>query len=185
MDLKGQKGGIMLLVRRRIHAIEATTDVKHIEHFDSLIQLQLCYKVSNYICTGARTYMATVEHVASLVIVQKAGFEHVPNLEIPSVYFNFATYETIKKRIKDTKLLTVHWPCRKELYAFYKYRKTATKNPFTRPHGKIGGNHSMARKTGSDKRRHSRRYSCNCINNRNRAQRTSATGVNVPNDSSN
>ncbi|KAL3652345.1 hypothetical protein CASFOL_002026 [Castilleja foliolosa] len=86
--------------------IEATAEVKHIEYFDSLIQLRSCYKVNRYICTGARTYMATVEHVASLVIGQKTVFEPVTNLDIPSVYFNFATYETIKTRIKDSKLLT-------------------------------------------------------------------------------
>ncbi|KAL3614187.1 hypothetical protein CASFOL_042261 [Castilleja foliolosa] len=68
--------------------------------------LESCYKVSGYICVGARTYMATVEHVASLVIRQKARFEPVTNLDIPITYFNFATYETIQKRIKDTKFLT-------------------------------------------------------------------------------
>ncbi|KAL3615297.1 hypothetical protein CASFOL_040958 [Castilleja foliolosa] len=41
-------------------AIEATADVKHIEHFDSVIKLESCYKLSGYIATGARTYMATI-----------------------------------------------------------------------------------------------------------------------------
>ncbi|KAL3620568.1 hypothetical protein CASFOL_035480 [Castilleja foliolosa] len=50
--------------------------------------------------------MATVDHAASLVIRQKAGFDPVTNPNIPTVYFRFATYETIKTRIKDTKLLT-------------------------------------------------------------------------------
>ncbi|KAL3618574.1 hypothetical protein CASFOL_037656 [Castilleja foliolosa] len=86
--------------------IEATAEVKHIEHFDSLIQLQSCYKVSDYICTGARTYMATVNHAASLVIGEKAVFELIINADIPRFYFNFATYDTIKRRFKDSKLLT-------------------------------------------------------------------------------
>ncbi|KAL3634028.1 hypothetical protein CASFOL_021082 [Castilleja foliolosa] len=66
--------------------IEATAEVKHIDR---------------------RTYMATVDHRASLVIGQKAKFHPVTNPNIPTVYFNFATYETIKTRIKDAKLLTV------------------------------------------------------------------------------
>ncbi|KAL3633809.1 hypothetical protein CASFOL_022571 [Castilleja foliolosa] len=86
--------------------IEATAEVKHIEYFDSVINLQSCYKMSGYICTGPRTYMATVDHSASLVIGQKAKFYPVTNPNIPTVYFKFATYETIKTRIKCAKLLT-------------------------------------------------------------------------------
>ncbi|KAL3622557.1 hypothetical protein CASFOL_033968 [Castilleja foliolosa] len=86
--------------------IEATADVKQIEYVDSVINLQSCYRVSDYICTSRRTYMATVDHRASLVIGQKAKFRPVTNPNIPTVYFNFATYETIKTRIKDAKLLT-------------------------------------------------------------------------------
>ncbi|KAL3656008.1 hypothetical protein CASFOL_000404 [Castilleja foliolosa] len=86
--------------------IEATTDVKHVEYFDSVIRLQSCYRVSGFIATGPRTYMATVEHDASLVIGQKARFEPATNLEISIVYFNFAIYDMLKTRIKDTRLLT-------------------------------------------------------------------------------
>ncbi|KAL3627816.1 hypothetical protein CASFOL_028231 [Castilleja foliolosa] len=86
--------------------IEATADVKHIEHFDSVIKLESCYKLSGYIATGAWTYMATVDHPASLVIRQKARFDPAPELSLPTVYFNFATYDMLKRRIKDTRLLT-------------------------------------------------------------------------------
>ncbi|KAL3651530.1 hypothetical protein CASFOL_004532 [Castilleja foliolosa] len=88
-------------------AIEATGDVKHIEHFDYVIKLESCYKLSGYIATGARTYMATVDHPASLVIGQKTRFDTAPELSLPTVYFNFATYDMLKKRIKDARLLTV------------------------------------------------------------------------------
>ncbi|KAL3637375.1 hypothetical protein CASFOL_018543 [Castilleja foliolosa] len=86
--------------------IEATTDVKEIEHFDSIIQLQSCYKVTGYICIAQRTYMATVNHPASLVIGHKAKFDRTTNDEIPTMYFNFATYDMIKQRVKNTQLLT-------------------------------------------------------------------------------
>ncbi|KAL3636724.1 hypothetical protein CASFOL_019023 [Castilleja foliolosa] len=86
--------------------IEATADVKHIEYFDNLIKLNSCYKVTGYICTGARTYMATIEHVASLVIGLKAVFEPITNADIPTDYFSLVTYEQIKRRIKDWRLLT-------------------------------------------------------------------------------
>ncbi|KAL3638423.1 hypothetical protein CASFOL_017794 [Castilleja foliolosa] len=64
--------------------IEATADVKNIEHFDSVIQLFSYYRVTRHICTGPRTYMATVEHPASLVIGQKATFERITNDAIPT-----------------------------------------------------------------------------------------------------
>ncbi|KAL3635206.1 hypothetical protein CASFOL_019753 [Castilleja foliolosa] len=86
--------------------IEATADVKEIEHFDSIIQLQSCYKVTGYICIAQRTYMATVNHPASLVIGHKAKFDRTTNDEIPTMYFNFATYDMIKQRVKNTQLLT-------------------------------------------------------------------------------
>ncbi|KAL3643534.1 hypothetical protein CASFOL_014349 [Castilleja foliolosa] len=86
--------------------IEAVAEVKHVKHFDSVIQLQCCYRVSGYICTGPRTYMATVDHKASLVFGQKARFDPLPNPNIPIIYFNFATYETLKTRIKDSRILT-------------------------------------------------------------------------------
>ncbi|KAL3616950.1 hypothetical protein CASFOL_039344 [Castilleja foliolosa] len=87
-------------------AIEATADIKHIEHFDSIIQLQSCYRLSGYIATGQRTYMATVNHPASLVFGRKARFDPAPDMSIPTVYFNFAAYDMLKGRLKDSRLLT-------------------------------------------------------------------------------
>ncbi|KAL3615999.1 hypothetical protein CASFOL_040293 [Castilleja foliolosa] len=50
--------------------------------------------------------MATVDHAASLVIGRKARFDPAPDLSIPNVYFKFATYDMLKTRIKDPRLLT-------------------------------------------------------------------------------
>ncbi|KAL3639544.1 hypothetical protein CASFOL_017451 [Castilleja foliolosa] len=115
--------------------IEATADVKHIEYFDSVINLQSCYRVSGYICTGRRTYMTTVDHPASLAIGQKAKFHPVTNLNIPTIYFNFATYEKIKTRIKDAKLLTDR-ACTQKLTVVYEHRKTAKENTCTGSNGR-------------------------------------------------
>ncbi|KAL3654415.1 hypothetical protein CASFOL_004096 [Castilleja foliolosa] len=86
--------------------IEAVAEVKDIEYFDSVIKLQSCYKVSGYIATGPRTYMSTVQHCASLVIGHNAKFDPSTNESIPTVYFNFANYEMLKTRIKDSRTLT-------------------------------------------------------------------------------
>ncbi|KAL3622755.1 hypothetical protein CASFOL_033363 [Castilleja foliolosa] len=86
--------------------IEASAELRHIDHFDSVIQLNSYYKVTEYVCVGPRTYMATVDHAASLVIGQKAKFTPIPGSNIPTFHFNFANYDILKGRIKNPKLLT-------------------------------------------------------------------------------
>ncbi|KAL3646267.1 hypothetical protein CASFOL_011447 [Castilleja foliolosa] len=86
--------------------IEASAELRHIEHFDAIIRLGSCYKVSEYVCVGPRTYMATVDHGASLVIGQRATFTSIPGSDLPTVHFNFADYDTLRGRIKNPKSLT-------------------------------------------------------------------------------
>ncbi|KAL3627783.1 hypothetical protein CASFOL_029146 [Castilleja foliolosa] len=86
--------------------IEVTADAKDIDYFNSMIQLQSCYRVSGYICVGPRSYMATVDHPASLIIGQKAKFNRIEANDIPTSYFNFATYDTLKTRIRNLSLLS-------------------------------------------------------------------------------
>ncbi|KAL3630442.1 hypothetical protein CASFOL_023426 [Castilleja foliolosa] len=91
MDLKRNKERVMLSVCRYLlgDCIEAVAEVKDIEYFDSVIKLQSCYK-----------------HCASLVIGHNAKFDPSTNESIPTVYFNFANYEMLKTRIRDSRTLT-------------------------------------------------------------------------------
>ncbi|KAL3636382.1 hypothetical protein CASFOL_020929 [Castilleja foliolosa] len=86
--------------------VEATAEVKHIEYFDSVVHLNCCYKVSNYICVSPRPYMATIDHGASLLLGLKTKSTPIESTDIPTSYFNFATYDTLKGRINNLKLLT-------------------------------------------------------------------------------
>ncbi|MFS7921096.1 hypothetical protein Hanom_Chr03g00232691 [Helianthus anomalus] len=85
--------------------IEATGDALEIEYFDSIIRLNSCYKVSGYVCTNERDYMATVNHTASIVIGRKAKFVPVENPNIPSMCFGFIPYDLLFNRIKNNKVL--------------------------------------------------------------------------------
>ncbi|KAI7738920.1 hypothetical protein M8C21_031806 [Ambrosia artemisiifolia] len=87
-------------------AIEASADADEVEYYDSIIKLSSCYRVTGFICTNRRPYMSTVNHEASLIIGKKAQFDPIPGLDIPTVYFNFATYEQLNDRVKDNKILT-------------------------------------------------------------------------------
>ncbi|KAL3616054.1 hypothetical protein CASFOL_040348 [Castilleja foliolosa] len=92
--------------------VEATAELRHIKYFDSVIQLNCCYRVSNYVCVSPRTYMATVDHAASLLIGLKTKFTPIPSSDIPTAYFNFATYDTLKERIKNFKITyRLYWTC--------------------------------------------------------------------------
>ncbi|KAM0006417.1 putative nucleic acid-binding protein [Helianthus debilis subsp. tardiflorus] len=84
--------------------IEATGDTLEIEFFDSIIRLNSCYKVSGYVCTKASDYMATANHIAS--IVRKTKFVPVENPNIPSMCFGFISYNLLFNRIKNNKVLT-------------------------------------------------------------------------------
>ncbi|KAJ0759476.1 putative nucleic acid-binding protein [Helianthus annuus] len=86
--------------------IEAIADAGEVEYYDSIIRLQSCYRVTGYVCTKARDFMATVNHTASLTIGKKARFVPTDNLEIPTIYFGFAHYGLLKGRVKDNSLLT-------------------------------------------------------------------------------
>ncbi|MFS7920603.1 hypothetical protein Hanom_Chr03g00226801 [Helianthus anomalus] len=86
--------------------IEATTDGNKIEYFDKTIRLQSCYRVSGYVCTKPRDYMATIKHPVSLIISKKAKFVPIESADIPNIYFDFVSYELLRSRIKVNKLLT-------------------------------------------------------------------------------
>ncbi|MFS7937746.1 hypothetical protein Hanom_Chr05g00431351 [Helianthus anomalus] len=72
--------------------------------FDSIIRLNSFYKVSGYVCTKASDYMATANHIAS--IVRKTKFVPVENPNIPSMCFGFISYNLLFNRIKNNKVLT-------------------------------------------------------------------------------
>ncbi|MFS7960955.1 hypothetical protein Hanom_Chr08g00709121 [Helianthus anomalus] len=91
--------------------IEAVGKAGQVEYFDSIIRLQSCYKVTGYVCTKARDFMATVNHSASLIIGKKARFIPIEGQEIPKFCFGFARYEMLQNIIKNNKVLTGTFNC--------------------------------------------------------------------------
>ncbi|KAF5790424.1 hypothetical protein HanXRQr2_Chr09g0383081 [Helianthus annuus] len=95
-----------LLVDIHGDAIEAVADVTKVEYFDSLINVQHCYTVDKYVSSPQRQYMPSAPHVASLKIRKKATFTPLLDKDIPTYYYNFATYDDLAPRMKPPKLLT-------------------------------------------------------------------------------
>ncbi|MFS7945394.1 putative nucleic acid-binding, replication factor A [Helianthus anomalus] len=110
-----------LFVDKHGDAIEAIADQKEQAYFDSIIKVQSCYRVNNYIVVEPRKYMPTIQHNASLRIGKRARFVPLSDTNIPTQYFNFANYEEIKSRSESTKLLTENpiqitlWPEKRDL----------------------------------------------------------------------
>ncbi|KAD5317255.1 hypothetical protein E3N88_17201 [Mikania micrantha] len=87
-------------------AIEAVADLDHEVYFDSLIVLQTCYIVNNYISVPSRTYMPSVQHQASLRIGKRATFKPLFGKDLPCYYYKFASYNDLEARMEVPKLLT-------------------------------------------------------------------------------
>ncbi|KAJ0719117.1 putative nucleic acid-binding protein [Helianthus annuus] len=110
-----------LFVDKHGDAIEAIADQKEQAYFDSIIKVQSCYRVNNYIVVESRKYMPTVQHSASLRIGKRARFVPLSDTNIPTQYFNFANYEEVKSRSGSTKLLAENpieitlWPEKRDL----------------------------------------------------------------------
>ncbi|KAD4981775.1 hypothetical protein E3N88_18446 [Mikania micrantha] len=87
-------------------AIEAVADLDHEVYFDSVIVLQTCYIVNNYISVPSRTYMPSVQHEASLRIGKRATFKPLFGKDLPCSYYKFASYNDLEARMEVPKLLT-------------------------------------------------------------------------------
>ncbi|XP_076908755.1 uncharacterized protein LOC143565771 [Bidens hawaiensis] len=87
-------------------AIEATTSTNNKAHFDSVITIQSCYIIDDYVCLSKRPYMPTVGHDASIRLGMIATFTPSSNNNIPDHYFDFATYNELMPITKLPKRLT-------------------------------------------------------------------------------
>ncbi|KAD3338354.1 hypothetical protein E3N88_33875 [Mikania micrantha] len=87
-------------------AIEAMCLAKDETHFSPLLEVQKCYRITGYISRKARTYMPMVPHVASLKLGRRATVVPLNNVNIPTFYYNFASYQQLRARMEPPKLLT-------------------------------------------------------------------------------
>ncbi|KAD4583998.1 hypothetical protein E3N88_21599 [Mikania micrantha] len=95
-----------LFVDMHGHAIEAAADLSREKDFDSIIDVGSCYMVNNYVAIPCRSYMPAVPHQASLRIGKRATFTPLLNENLPTHYYNFATYIDLPTRMEFPKRLT-------------------------------------------------------------------------------
>jgi len=62
--------------------------------------------MSGYISRVARSYMPMVPHQASLFLGMRVDVQPVDNYDIPTYYYNLATFDELSARKTHPKLLT-------------------------------------------------------------------------------
>jgi hypothetical protein len=66
-----------------------------------------CYRIQNYACTAAGTYMTVVPHDTCLKIGKGLiATPIVDNGSIPRYHFNFCDYNKLQPKCRKTELLT-------------------------------------------------------------------------------
>lgn len=86
-------------------AIEAVANPKKEPMLNSKIKIGSCYTVDGYVAIKARRYLRVVPHDASLRLGNTASFDPIHGNNIPTFYFDFATYEMLESRVQNPKPL--------------------------------------------------------------------------------
>ncbi|CAH1432262.1 unnamed protein product [Lactuca virosa] len=87
-------------------AIEACGCLGDKGYFDSIIKMDGCYSVSNYVCDNANTFFVTVPHKTKIKLGRAAKFEEIRDDGFPVYYFNFLAYGQLGARLDNHKTLT-------------------------------------------------------------------------------
>ncbi|MFS8033339.1 putative replication protein A, OB [Helianthus anomalus] len=88
-------------------AIEEIADLNNQSHFESLITLDSCYNVSDYLSDTTRSYMNVVPQTACIRLGLRTSFLQIDdNTTIPHYYYNFVNYDRLRPHISNHLLLT-------------------------------------------------------------------------------
>ncbi|CAI9292922.1 unnamed protein product [Lactuca saligna] len=87
-----------LFVDRHGDAIEAVADPRKEQSLDDKMTVNLCYTVTGYVALPARKSRRVVQHDASVRLGDTALFEPLCDPDIPSYFYDFATYDILLAR---------------------------------------------------------------------------------------
>ncbi|XP_076928599.1 uncharacterized protein LOC143592599 [Bidens hawaiensis] len=86
------------------NTIEAVADATDESYFDTVINVGSSYRVTETLAVAAKTYQPAVSQ-ASLSMGRSATFTPIPNDNIPSYHFEFASYDQLETHTKEPKQL--------------------------------------------------------------------------------
>lgn len=87
-------------------AIQAFARLSDKSYFDSLMKINGCYRLSNYICEKVSEYMLAIPHSTAIRIGKAAKFEEIPDVDFPRYYFNLIPHEKLSSRLNIHTILT-------------------------------------------------------------------------------
>ncbi|GKC77222.1 DNA helicase [Tanacetum coccineum] len=93
------------------NAILANMDVNNTNYFNPLLQLQMVYGITNFICENTKSYLQTLENKISLKFEKITSFHALPKKqsEFPEHHFEFVAYNQLSSRVpyrdKNSKIV--------------------------------------------------------------------------------
>ncbi|GJX78233.1 ribonuclease H-like domain-containing protein [Tanacetum coccineum] len=94
------------------NAIQANMDVNNTDYFNRLLQLQMVYRITNFICENTKPYLQTLENKISLKFGKITSFHALPEKqsEFPEHHFEFVAYNQLSSRVpyRDENSKTIY-----------------------------------------------------------------------------
>ncbi|GJY59728.1 zinc finger, CCHC-type containing protein [Tanacetum coccineum] len=94
------------------NAIQANMDLKDMEQFDDLLQLNDAYRISRFLCTPTKTWDRTLPNNITLTFGKYTSIVPISNADFLEHYFNFIAYNEVSQRAnKSGAPLTYYIGC--------------------------------------------------------------------------
>ncbi|GKF92739.1 hypothetical protein Tco_0279458, partial [Tanacetum coccineum] len=90
-----------ILIDKENNAIQANMDVNNTYYFNRLLQLQMVYRITNFICENTKSYLQTLENKISLKFEKITSFHALPEKqsEFPEHHFEFIAYNQLSSKV--------------------------------------------------------------------------------------
>ncbi|KAI3817729.1 hypothetical protein L1987_11527 [Smallanthus sonchifolius] len=95
-----------LLLDREGAAVEARGNIRDEPYFDSFLDLQRCYRITDYLSVKARKTYNVVPHPATVKIATGTTFIPIDDFDFPHYYFNFQPFERLPDLLNQSLLLS-------------------------------------------------------------------------------
>ncbi|GKA39701.1 DNA helicase [Tanacetum coccineum] len=85
------------------NAIQANMDVKDMDHFSDLLQLNDAYRISRFRCIPTKTWDRTLPNDITLTFGKYTSIIPISNDDFPEHYFNFVAYNEVNQRATQSE----------------------------------------------------------------------------------
>ncbi|GJV98097.1 DNA helicase [Tanacetum coccineum] len=87
-----------ILLDREGNAIQANMNLNDTDYFDQLLQLNIAYRISRFMCTKTKLWDRTLPNNTTLVFGKYTSVIPISNADFPEHHFNFIAYNEVDER---------------------------------------------------------------------------------------